>query len=260
MSNERLQAALQAAGLQPDDLADQLDVDVKTVRRWLSGRLPTSRHRARTIEILGPGSDLTEQDLWPEVAPPTIGDDSRDLIAIYARSDDARAPDWRALLQTAHRRIDLLDTTLTDILTTVGTVELLLEKARAGAQVRVLIAHPQSIWTAALAEQLGADERDESGQTQIERDISLSLGYLERLIDQPRIACRTHWAERTHTVLRFDDEMLVTVNLHGTPTAAAPLLHLRRRGSGTGIFDQILTHLARVEHDASEALEAPGRP
>lgn len=37
MANDNLRAALAQAGLQPDDLAQIVEVDVKTVRRWLTG-------------------------------------------------------------------------------------------------------------------------------------------------------------------------------------------------------------------------------
>ncbi len=47
MANENLKTALQHAGMQPDDLAELVDVDVKTVRRWLYGALPYPRHRTR---------------------------------------------------------------------------------------------------------------------------------------------------------------------------------------------------------------------
>jgi len=52
MANENLKTALQSAGLQPDDLAEQIDVDVKTVRRWLYGALPYPRHRIRIAHAL----------------------------------------------------------------------------------------------------------------------------------------------------------------------------------------------------------------
>lgn len=45
MPNERLRTALLEHGLTVDRLAETLDVDPKTVERWISGRLPYRRHR-----------------------------------------------------------------------------------------------------------------------------------------------------------------------------------------------------------------------
>ena len=245
MSNERLRQALHNAAMQPEDFADLLDVDAKTARRWLSGGTPTSRHRARAIEILSQRIDITEHDLWPETAAPPVGDDSRDLIAIYNRSDDIRIPDWRTLLQATRTAVDLLGTALTNILTTTGTTDLLLEKARRGARVRILTAHPESITLALLADQLGAAERDDHDQTQTDRDLALSRSYLERLHAQPEIELLAHWAEPGPTILRFDDEMLVSLHLHGQRGPEQPLMHLRRRHDG-GLFDQHIAHLDAV--------------
>lgn len=43
MANDNLRAALGHAGPRPDDLAQIVQVDVRTVRRWLSGGTPYPR-------------------------------------------------------------------------------------------------------------------------------------------------------------------------------------------------------------------------
>ena len=211
MSNERLRQAIHDAGYEPDDFAAAIDVDPKTVQRWLGGRTPSSRHRARTLQTL----DAAEIDIWPELAQPAAGDDGRELIAIYARGDDVRIPDWRTLLRDATTHIDLLGVTLIDQVTATGTTDLLLEKARAGVNVRILTAHPQSIWTTSLAQQLGDVTRDEHGRNQLDRDIDLSRSYQSRLLGHPHVDIRASWAEHTHTILRFDDDLLATIAIHG---------------------------------------------
>lgn len=249
MSNERLRHALQTAGLQPEEFADLMDVDHKTARRWLSGGTPTSRHRARAIEILRPRVDVDEKDLWPDTAAPPVGDDSRDLVAIYARSDDIRIPDWRTLLQQAHTAVDLSDTTLVDVLTATGTTDVLLDKARNETQVRIITAHPESISLTLLGDPIGRAERDENRQTQLDRDLALSHRYLRRLHSQPRIQLLCHWAEPGPSILRFDDDMLTSPHLHPHQPADQPLLHLRRRAPG-GLFDRHQAHLDALAADA----------
>ena len=61
--NETLCRALLRARLTEDDLAAELQVDPKTVRRWLEGRVPYPRHRWALAALLG----ADEADLWPQL-------------------------------------------------------------------------------------------------------------------------------------------------------------------------------------------------
>lgn len=64
MPNERLKDALQAAGMTPEALAEELEVDSKTVRRWIgTGRTPYPQHRSTVAAML----DETEEYLWPDI-------------------------------------------------------------------------------------------------------------------------------------------------------------------------------------------------
>jgi DNA-binding transcriptional regulator YiaG len=47
LENEQLRTAITGVGLSLEEFADIVQVDVKTVRRWLAGRTPYSRHRIR---------------------------------------------------------------------------------------------------------------------------------------------------------------------------------------------------------------------
>lgn len=40
MANERLRAAVFAAGLGPEEVAERLGVDRKSVDRWIEGKIP----------------------------------------------------------------------------------------------------------------------------------------------------------------------------------------------------------------------------
>ena len=64
MGNERLKAQLHQAGMTSTDLGTAVEVDPKTVERWIAvGRIPHQRHRSATTEILG----VEETYLWPEL-------------------------------------------------------------------------------------------------------------------------------------------------------------------------------------------------
>jgi ribosome-binding protein aMBF1 (putative translation factor) len=100
MGNDRLRAALLEAGLEIEDLAARIEVDTKTVQRWLGGRTPHARCRAKVVKLLG----LQESDLWPETAPAVgLRDDRRELSDVFAHANDVRVPGWRTLMQAAPR-------------------------------------------------------------------------------------------------------------------------------------------------------------
>lgn len=53
-----------------------------------------------------------------------------------------------------------------------------------------------------------------------------------------------------NSIVRFDDEMLVTPHLFTRPGKLAPLLHLRRRKDG-GIFDNFAAHFGDIWETAA---------
>ena len=63
MRNERLRALLLERGKSPDQLAEHVRVDAKTVERWITrGRLPYRRHRFEVATFLG----VNEAYIWPD--------------------------------------------------------------------------------------------------------------------------------------------------------------------------------------------------
>lgn len=121
MGNDNLRQALTSADLQPDDLAGLIEVDSRTVRRWLSGQAPYPRHRAKIARALG----LTEEALWPDL-PPTTQPLVRDLITGYPRPDSIGVPTAETLIQSTRERIELLDQTLLHYLRPTRLTDLLI--------------------------------------------------------------------------------------------------------------------------------------
>lgn len=64
--NEALRTALAAKGIDRLDVAAKLQVDPKTVERWLSGRVPHPSTRAALAKLLG----VDEDEVWPAAASP----------------------------------------------------------------------------------------------------------------------------------------------------------------------------------------------
>jgi hypothetical protein len=207
VANDHLRAALQAAGLAPDDLAQIVQVDVRTVRRWLSGGTPYARQRGKVARAL----DTTEHDLWPEIptapAPSTpAAARASDLVAGYPAAGDLAAPEWRALMAGATDRIELLGHALTPILDTPGVPELLATRAAHGCSIRILV--------------------DDTGP------------HLAPILNEPGIEIRLLEDPAVCTIHRFDDELLLTLHMIAGEMEHMPLIHVRR-AAPEGMFDRL---------------------
>jgi transcriptional regulator with XRE-family HTH domain len=268
---ERLKAAMNDAGVDVNELADRIQVDVRTVRRWVNGGIPYARRQNRIARAL----NTTARELWPEAHPDPAAADlddaggdqdtggaldslaafgSGDVVAVYHGRDDPRLPDARDFLTRAQTRIDLLDVSLADVITGPETIALLAEKAAAGCELRILISDPDSahLTTAALEvhPELPITHRPELAWT-VER----TIGYLQPLLDVERVAARTYVAERVSSVLRVDGEMLVTIALWGAPVDIQPVLHLRSRDRN-GVFERFAYHYDLIWTQAATPLVA----
>ena len=80
-----------------------------------------------------------------------------------------------------------------------------------------------------------------------------TLGYLQPLLDVEHVDVRSYVAERVNSILRVEDEMLVTLALRGVPTDYEPVLHLRRR-SQDGLFDRFAYHYESIWTQAASPL------
>jgi lambda repressor-like predicted transcriptional regulator len=145
VANESLKSALEKAGLTVEQFAEIVQVDPKSVQRWVSGpTVPYPKHRARIASAL----DLAEHDLWPEHTPdsttstqpraaPAAPGRAGDVIGAWGAADDTGAPDLVAFVSDATGPIDVLDSSCQIEITTPLT-DALLEHAAAGNTVRIL--------------------------------------------------------------------------------------------------------------------------
>ena len=234
MANDLLITTIRESGLDILEVADIAGADPRTVQRWLGGRVPHPRYRVKLAQAL----HLEEQELWPETGRARGKAALAEIAAAVPRRGDRDAPDWRTLLRSAHQQVDLLGYSLADITTAKQINKLLTSKAGDGCQIRIAIANPNS--DAALA----ADTQQRPPGRLIAR-IRASHQQLLGLIGQPGIELRQHLVATTHTIQRFDDTILLTIHLYGTPGFQAPVLQLRRE-LDYGLFDQFATHFEDI--------------
>ena len=97
--NENLRLALLRARLSEEDVAARLEVDPKTVRRWLEGRVPYLRHRWALAGVLG----VDEADMWPQLRAARSRPD--EVKAIYPHRDGVPREVWQRLFGSAKSEI-----------------------------------------------------------------------------------------------------------------------------------------------------------
>ena len=107
MRNERLRALLLERGKTPDQLAEHVRVDAKTVERWITrGRLPYRRHRFEVASFLG----VDESYIWPDA----LGKDEiaavseSEIVAVWPHRSEVPRDTWGHLFSGAEREIGVL--------------------------------------------------------------------------------------------------------------------------------------------------------
>jgi transcriptional regulator with XRE-family HTH domain len=209
--NEPLRRAMLRARLSEDDVAARLQVDPKTVRRWLEGRVPYLRHRWVLTGLL----DADEADLWPEVrAAITARSRPADLKAVYPTRQAIPRQAWQSLFRPAQHEIDILARAALFLARDPDVLEVLADRARAGARVRICLQNPYS--------SLIAEGQAEVKTAEIEEALALFGGLRDH-----GAQTRLHQAVLYNSVYRADNQMLVTQHVYGLPAGKEPVLHLR---------------------------------
>jgi transcriptional regulator with XRE-family HTH domain len=223
MANERLRAALLERGLTPMALGDHLGVDHKTVERWIAGRTPYRRHRYAVAARLG----VDEVYLWPDALSreqvAAASDD--ELLAIYPHRSDVPRDTWQQLFRTAEREIGVLVYSGLFLPEDASVLNILVEKARAGVRVRVLLGDPESPEVAAR----GADEGVDDGMAARVRNAYVLYRPL-RAVESTEF--RFHRTVLYNSIYRSDDQLLVNTHVYGLPASHAPVWHLRKVAGG----------------------------
>jgi hypothetical protein len=132
----------------------------------------------------------------------------------------------------------MLGYSLLHIAETRAINKLLTTKAQSGCPVRIAIAAPTS--QAVLA--ADAAQRPPG---RLAARIEQARERFAPLAAHAGIEVREHEVATSHTILRIDEQLLLTVHLYGTPGFQAPLLHMRR-ARDYYLFDQFAKHFEDV--------------
>jgi hypothetical protein len=219
MENLALRRALSHARLRENDVANSLNVDPKTVQRWLAGRRPQPAHRWALAELVG----VHEFDLWPELggAPPI----DPEVVAVYPHRSSVPREIWRALFAGAGERIDVLVYSGLFLAEDVDLMDLLATKAAEGVTVRILLGDPDC---PAVDERGRSEGIDGAMAAKVRNALVLHRALLAPHGGQIRL----HSTVLYNSVYRADDEILVNQHVYGIGAAQAPVMRLQRREGG----------------------------
>jgi transcriptional regulator with XRE-family HTH domain len=241
MPNERLRTAILERGLTPAKLAEALNVDPKSVERWISGRTPYRRHRYAVAARLG----VDEVYLWPDAlnADQVANASESEIISIYPHRWTVPSDLWRHMFDSAEAEIGVLVYSGLFLSEDAGIQRILRKKATAGARVRILLGDPDSEAVA----QRGADEGVDDVQA---GKIRNAIVNYRPLLEVEGIEFRLHRTVLYNSIYRADDQILVNTHIYSFPAAQAPVFHLRRVAGG-GMVSTYLDSFERVWDDAT---------
>jgi transcriptional regulator with XRE-family HTH domain len=228
--NETLRRALLQARLTEEDVASLLEVDPKTVRRWMEGRVPYLRHRWAIAGLVG----VDETDLWPHVG--AARSLPKEVIAIYPHRDEIPRETWRNLFSSAEHDIGVLAEDGQFLIDDSGTLKALINRAGAGVRLRICIRDPYAC--EAPGGDSGRDVRDSLASWR-----QNMLAQYTPLQEIGEVEIRLHRAMLNNSIYRADDELLVDQHAYGIPHGRTPVLRLRQSDGG----DMVTTYLESFE-------------
>jgi hypothetical protein len=239
--NDRLAEALADRQLSSSAVAAHLQVDPRTVDRWVedAARIPRAPFRVALARLV----EVPAGVLWPGAgAAPQA---AAELMALYPSRAALSAAQVMTLLRDAHERVDVLALSALWLWDAVpGFGPTLTAKAADGVAVRVCLGDPAG----ASARTRGVEEGIGDGQT---HRCALSLTYARRWLGEHDGCLRLHDTTLYASMLRFDDELLVNWHLYGAPAGDSPVLHLRL-GQPAGAAARALASFERVWGSAYE--------
>jgi transcriptional regulator with XRE-family HTH domain len=220
--NETLRRAMLRARLREVDVAAQLGVDPKTVRRWLSGRVPYPNSRVALAELVGADQD----ELWPEVDGPLSRLSRPEELAVAYPHRSAIPRDiWVRFFESAERQISVLSYSAPFLADDADLLGIIGDKAHHGVQVRFALGEPGC---AAIAHR-GPDKSVlDANATQVRNDLTL----FRPLLKIENVEIRLHESILLNSIYRADDQLFVNQHVYGIPAARSPVFRYRKSESG----------------------------
>jgi len=233
--NESLRRAMLRARLHEDDVAAHLGVDPKTVRRWLSGRVPYPSSRAALADMVG----ANEADLWPEAEGPLSGRSRpEELAAVYGHRWGIPRDAWEHLFESAEHEIGVLAYSALFLAEGAGLLGIIADKASRNVRVRIALGDPDC---AAVAQR----GHDEGIGDAMPAKVRNALTLYRPLMGIEHVEIRLHEAILYNSIYRADGQLFVNQHAYGIPAARSPVFCYRET-DGVHITTAYLESFERV--------------
>lgn len=224
MKNLRLRGAMLSAGLTTVGLAAAVEVDAKSVTRWLTeNRVPHPVTRIRVARVL----DQQEIYLWPALLQPSGAARCGEIDGeqVWSARSVISSETWHALFTKATAELDIQVYAGVFLIETLDLADVLTWKASRGTRIRVLVGDPDSAAVRRRAAELSADRLPERCRSM--------LDYVRRV---DGIQVRTHGTSHYVSIFRFDDTLLANPHSFAALACHSPVHQLQRWPSGE-LFD-----------------------
>ena len=224
MANERLRALLLEQRLTTAKLAEAVQVDAKTVERWIvAGRVPYRKHRYDVAAFFG----VDESFIWPDALDheQVLSASESEIVAVYPYRRAVPRDAWGHLFGQAEREIGILAYSCYFLAEDAGVRQLLAEKAESGVRVRILLGDPES----PLVLERGQSEG--IGDT-MPAKVRSAITMFQSLQSVPNVEIRLHGTILYNSIYRGDDQVFVNTHIYGVMANNAPFFHLRKIPGG----------------------------
>lgn len=236
MANERLRALLLERGVTPDKLSEAVQVDGKTVERWITkGRVPYRKHRYEVAAYFG----VDESYIWPDAlnADQVAAASESEIVAVYPHRWAVPRDTWGHLFEQAEEEIGILVYSGYFMAEDAGIRRLLANKGKAGVRVRILLGDPDSPFVAERGQSEGIADTMPSKVRSV-------IAMYRPLAEIDNVEIRLHGTILYNSIYRADEQVLVNTHIYGTMANNAPVFHLRKIPGGS----MVSSYMESFEH------------
>jgi hypothetical protein len=235
MPNERLRALLLERRINTANLAEAVQVDPKTIERWIvAGRVPYRRHRYAVAAFFG----VDESYIWPDALDrdEIVAASESEIVAVYPHRWAIPRDAWQHLFAQAEHEIGILVYAATFMAEDAELKRMLGDKAESGVRLRILLGDPDSPAIADRGQDEGIDEAI-AGKV---RNAIILFRPLQKI---ENVEIRLHGTTLYNSIYRADEQLLVNTHIYGMMANNAPAFHLRKIPGG----DMVSTYLESFE-------------
>ena len=249
MANERLRALLLERRVTTAKLAEAVQVDAKTVERWIvADRVPYRKHRYGVAAFFG----VDESYIWPDALDheQVVAASESEIIAVYPYRRAVPRDAWGHLFGQAEQEIGILAYSCYFLAEDAGLRQLIAEKASSGVRVRILLGDPENPFV------LQRGQSEGIGDT-MPAKVRSAIAMFRPLQSVENVEIRLHGTILYNSIFRADDQLFVNTHIYGVMAKNAPFFHLRKIPGGA----IAATYLESFDHIWNEAGPLPeGNP